>query len=115
MTFPCKGLTPRALRVLGRVRADSDESADPLAMMISGGCCGGSAPVLLRRSNIIPGFDVQIGESDGLAIYAHPEHARYLLRDHFLIDAIDGGRSDTFSLEIPYGARFVLRELADET
>lgn len=79
--------------------------------MISGGCCGGTNPVLCRQSNIIEGFDVRLGEVDGIPVYAHPDHAQYLTRDRFVIDAIDNARSDTFSLEIPYGGRFILREL----
>src|SRR5439155_1000493 len=51
------------------------------------------------------------GRENGIAVYAHPDHARYLASDHFVIDAIDDVRSDTFSLEIPHGGRFVLREL----
>jgi uncharacterized protein (DUF779 family) len=108
---PCQGLTPRARRLLERVRGAESVEGDPLALMISGGCCGGTNPVLLRQSNIVAGLDVRIGEVDGVAVYAHPDHARYLTRDRFLIDALEGVRSDTFSLEIPYGARFVLREL----
>ncbi|MFI5397259.1 MAG: DUF779 domain-containing protein [Candidatus Binatia bacterium] len=110
----CEGLTPRAHRLLDRVRGDVP-AADPLAFMISGGCCGGTSPVLCRQSNIIGGFDVCLGEADGISVYAHPEHARYLLRDRFVIDAIEDARSDTFSLEIPYGGRFVLRELPDRS
>ena len=107
----CAGLTPRAHRLLERVRGAADSAADPLAFMISGGCCGGTNPVLCRRSNIIEGFDVPLGEAGGITVYAHPDHARYLVSDHFVIDAIDDVRSDTFSLEIPHGGRFVLREL----
>ena len=110
----CRGLTLRAQRLLDRVRAAAQSADDPLTFMISGGCCGGTAPVLLRRSNIIAGFDVSLGEVDGVAVYAHPEHARYLQRDRFVIDALDDARSDTFSLEIAYGGRFVLRELKAE-
>jgi len=108
----CAGLTPRAHRLLERVRGAADSAEDPLAFMISGGCCGGTNPVLCRRSNIIEGFDVPLGEAGGLAVYAHPDHARYLASDHFVIDAIDDVRSDTFSLEIAHGGRFVLRELS---
>jgi uncharacterized protein (DUF779 family) len=108
----CEGLTPRAHRLLERVRAAEDPAAEPLAFMISGGCCGGTNPVLCRRSNILEDFDVRLGEAAGIAVYAHPGHARYLARDRFLIDAIEDGRSDTFSLETPHGGRFVLRELA---
>ena len=108
----CQGLTTRARRLLERVRADTTDATDPFAFMISGGCCGGTNPVLCRRSNIIEGFDVRLGEADGIGVYAHPDHAQYLSRDQFVIDAIDNVRSDTFSLEIPYGGRFVLRELS---
>jgi uncharacterized protein (DUF779 family) len=80
--------------------------------MISGGCCGGTNPVLCRRSNIIEGFDVRLGEADGVPVYTHPDHAQYLMRDRFVIDAIHSARSDTFSLEIPHGGRFILREVA---
>jgi len=106
----CEGLTPRARRLLERVRA-AEPAGDPLAFLVSGGCCGGTNPVLCRRSNLLEGFDVELGEADGIGVYAHPEHARYLARDRFVIDAIDDARSDTFSLEIPHGGRFVLREL----
>jgi len=109
--LPCEGLTPRAHRLLERVRAAVPSVADPLAFMISGGCCGGTSPVLLRQSNILAGFDVCLGEVDGISVYAHPDHARYLQRDRFVIDALDDVRSDTFSLEIAYGGRFVLQEL----
>jgi len=56
---------------------------------------------------------VQLGEADGIAVYAHPDHARYLVTDRFVIDALDDVRSDTFSLEIAHGGRFVLRELPE--
>jgi uncharacterized protein (DUF779 family) len=108
----CRGLTARAHRLLARVRAAEDPDAPPLAFLISGGCCGGTNPVLCRRSNVMDGFDVPLGEVDGIGIFAHPEHARYLVRDRFVIDALDDPRSDTFSLEIPHGGRFVLRELS---
>jgi uncharacterized protein (DUF779 family) len=106
----CEGLTPRARRLLERVSA-AEREGDALAFMVSGGCCGGTNPVLCRRSNVLVGFDVYLGNVGGVAVYAHPDHARYLVRDRFVIDAIDDARSDTFSLEIPHGGRFVLREL----
>jgi uncharacterized protein (DUF779 family) len=107
----CEGATPRAQRLLARVRAATGTDAGGLAFMISGGCCGGTNPVLCARTTIIDGFDVQLGEVEGIGVWAHPDHARYLESDRFVIDAIDGARSDTFSLEIAHGGRFVLREL----
>jgi uncharacterized protein (DUF779 family) len=106
----CDGMTPRAHRLLARVRA-TDPDGEPLVFMISGGCCGGTNPVLCRRSTVLEGFDVRLGSVGDVDVYAHPEHARYLVRDRFFIDVIDDARSDTFSLEIPHGGRFVLREL----
>ena len=107
---PCVGMSPRALRLLARVQLDIEADAD-LAFLISGGCCGGTNPVLCRRDAVLSGFDVPLGEAGGVPLFAHPEHARYLCHDRFVIDALDGGASDTFSLEVPYGGRFVLREL----
>jgi len=107
----CQGLTPRAHRLLTRVRAAQDPGAAPLAFLVSGGCCGGTNPVLCYRTNVIEGFDVPLGDIDGIPIFAHPDHAQYLERDRFVIDALDDARSDTFSLEITHGGRFVLREL----
>jgi uncharacterized protein (DUF779 family) len=107
----CEGLTARAGRLLGRVQAAKDE---PLAFLISGGCCGGTNPVLCIRSTVIDGFDVLLGDAGGIPVFAHPEHARYLSRDRFVIDALDDVRSDTFSLEIVHGGRFVLRELPSQ-
>jgi uncharacterized protein (DUF779 family) len=110
----CQGLTPRAHRLLTRVVAAQDATAGPLAFLVSGGCCGGTNPVLCHRTNVIEGFDVSLGEVEGIGIFAHPGHAGYLARDRFVIDALDDVRSDTFSLEIAYGGRFVLRELPHE-
>ena len=107
----CQGLTARAHRLLDRVRAVRDPGAEPLAFLISGGCCGGTNPVLCTRANVIAGFDVPLGEVSGIGVFAHPDHATYLQRDRFVIDALDDARSDTFSLEIAHGGRFILREL----
>ena len=110
----CEGLTARAHRLLDRVRAAREPGAEPLAFLISGGCCGGTNPVLCTRGNVIEGFDVPLGEVSGIGIFAHPDHAQYLVRDRFVIDALDDARSDTFSLEIAHGGRFILRELPAE-
>ena len=107
---PCAGTTAHARKLLERVRqATSVDTA--LAFLISGGCCGGTNPVLCRRDAVLDGFDVALGEAEGIPVFAHPEHARYLEHDHFVIDALDDARSDTFSLEAAHGGRFILREL----
>ncbi len=103
----CVGLTPRAGRLLARVRRGSPEGAD-LAFLVSGGCCGGTAPVLCRRDAVLDGFDVRLGEIDGVPVFAHPDHARYLAGSPLVIDASDDPRSDVWSLEMAHGGRFVL-------
>lgn len=103
----CEGLTPRADRLLARVRAAVD---GPVAFLISGGCCGGTGPSLVARTAVLDGFDEPLGEAGGVAVFAHPDHARQLRRNAFVIDALEGVRGDTFSLEIAHGGRFVLRE-----
>jgi uncharacterized protein (DUF779 family) len=104
------GLTPRAHRLLTRVREALGRDTQ-LAFLVSGGCCGGTTPVLCKGDAVIPGFDVRLGEADGVPVFAHPEHAQQLARDRFVVDALDDPRSDTFSLETAQGGRFVLREL----
>jgi len=103
-------LTLRAGHLLGRVR-EAVAGDISLAFLISGGCCGGTNPVLCERSAVLDGFDVALGDAGGVPVFAHPEHARYLERDRFVIDALDDVRSDTFSLEAAHGGRFVLREI----
>jgi uncharacterized protein (DUF779 family) len=104
----CEGATPRARQLLARVQVDGPAA---LAFLISGGCCGGTSPVLVERSAVIDGFDVLLGDAAGVPVFAHPQHATYLSRDRFVIDALDGVRTDVFSLEVRHGGRFVLREL----
>jgi uncharacterized protein (DUF779 family) len=53
---------------------------------------------------------VPLGEVDGIPVFAHPDHARYLAGTPLLIDATDDPRSDTWSLEMRHGGRFVLVE-----
>ena len=103
----CAGATPAARRLLARV-AD-DPASPPLAFLLSGGCCGGTAPVLVDRATILQGFDVPLGDAAGVPLFAHPDHARHLHDERFVLDVLEGARSDTFSLEIAHGGRFVLR------
>jgi uncharacterized protein (DUF779 family) len=103
-------MTERAQRLLARV-LDAGGRDAALAFLISGGCCGGTNPVLCGRAAVLEGFDVALGYAAGIPVFAHPQHARYLRHDSFVIDAVDDARSDTFSLEATQGGRFVLREL----
>jgi uncharacterized protein (DUF779 family) len=96
--------------LLDRVQTALGEGT-PLAFLISGGCCGGASPVLCHGEAVVPRFDVRLGEAGSVPVFAHPEHARQLARDRFVVDALDDPRSDTFSLETAHGGRFILREL----
>lgn len=103
----CAGVTPAAKLMLARV-AD-DPAAPPLAFLLSGGCCGGTSPVLVDRATVLEGFDVPLGDVGGVPLFAHPDHARHLDGERFVLDVLEGARSDTFSLEVAHGGRFVLR------
>jgi uncharacterized protein (DUF779 family) len=105
----CVGLTALAGALLDRVRAALGKETR-LVFLVSGGCCGGTSPVLCRGDAVLDGFDVRLGEAGSIPVFAHPEHARQLADDRFVIDALDDPRSDTFSLETAHGGRFILRE-----
>jgi len=84
----CEGLTPRAHRLLERVRAAAPEG-DPLAFMVSGGCCGGTNPVLCHRANILEGFDLAAMSSQPDRYYHTLIEATKLAfadRNHYIAD-----------------------------
>ncbi len=81
----------------------------------SGGCCDGSAPMLLKRSEIyLDNNDVSLGYVGGIEFYMHKDQYEYWKYTHITID-ITKGRGSSFSLEIPEGYRFIIHsKLLDE-
>jgi len=95
--------TREALDLIGRLRAVHG----PLAFFISGGCCEGSAPICLPEHELEPGAgDVCLGEIGAAPVYIAADQDVRWKEPDFVVDVADEP-SDTFSLEGPYGVRFV--------
>jgi uncharacterized protein len=104
--------TPAAVELVRSLRA----AEGPLIFHLSGGCCEGSAPMCLRRSDFRPGGqDVLLGEVEGCPFYVGAAQSEYWAPYRIVIDVTEGG-GDSFSLEAADGARFTAlsRPLADE-
>ncbi len=99
------GATEAALGLIHKLEAQYGD----LMFHQSGGCCDGSAPMCFERG------EFKIGESDVLLGHIL-EHPFYMSRDqyeywkhtHLTLDSTRG-RGSSFSLEIPYGERFIIR------
>jgi uncharacterized protein (DUF779 family) len=81
----------------------------PLMFHQSGGCCDGSAPMCLRRGELVVGAqDVYLGQIGGQPFYMGAAQFEYWQHTHLTIDVIPG-RGGMFSLEGPLGRRFITR------
>jgi uncharacterized protein (DUF779 family) len=104
-------LTPAAAELLRRLA----EQHGPLMFHQSGGCCDGSAPMCYPSGEFRTGdADVHLGELrvDGLAqpvpVWMSQSQFEYWKHTHLTIDVVPG-RGAGFSLEAPYGVRFLIR------
>ncbi len=74
----------------------------------SGGCCDGSAPMLLEKDDLyLDESDILLGEVEGVNFYMNKDQYEYWKHTHLTID-ITKGRGASFSLEIPLGLRFII-------
>ena len=82
----------------------------------SGGCCDGSAPMLLEKDDFyIDDNDVLLGVLEEVPYYMNRDQFEYWKHTHLTID-ITEGRGASFSLEIPLGFRFIIHSrLLSET
>lgn len=104
--------------------AVTDEAADLLRRLVgtngpvmfhqSGGCCDGSAPMCYPDGDFLVGdSDVHLGDLDvGLdrpvPVWMSKAQFEYWSHTHLTIDVVPG-RGAGFSLEAPYGVRFLIR------
>jgi hypothetical protein len=97
--------TEAAARLVRQLRAQHG----PLLFHQSGGCCEGSAPMCLRRSDFRVGArDVLLGVIDDCPFYVSAAQFPYWAHSQLSIDLVrDGG--DSFSLEAADGVRFITR------
>ena len=75
----------------------------------SGGCCDGSQPMCFAKDEFKVGSsDVCIGQIGGCEFWMSSDQYEYWKHTQLTIDITDG-RGSSFSLEIPYGKRFVVK------
>jgi uncharacterized protein (DUF779 family) len=105
-------VTPEAVRLLRRLRAANGA----LMFHQSGGCCDGSSPMCYPAGDFITGdSDVLLAElsldddaTDPVPVWMSKSQFEYWKHTHLTIDVVPG-RGAGFSLEAPYGVRFLLR------
>ncbi|WP_183097519.1 DUF779 domain-containing protein [Nocardioides pelophilus] len=104
--------------------AVTDEAAEHLRRLVgsngpvifhqSGGCCDGSSPMCFPDGDfLLSDADVRLGALDiGLEqpvpVWMSRSQFEYWSHTHLTIDLVEG-RGAGFSLEAPYGVRFLIR------
>ena len=90
------------------------EANGPVMFHQSGGCCDGSAPMCYPDGDFLVGdSDVQLGDLDvgldrAVPVWMSRSQFAYWQHTHLTIDVVPG-RGAGFSLEAPYGVRFLIR------
>lgn len=104
--------TEAARAVIERVRA---ERGDDLTFVFDGGCCEATAPYLYDRYVVDPGR-VCFGEIAGIKCYM-PEWLADLFTTptQLVVDVQANVVSDSFSAEVDFECRFVLKQSACPT
>ncbi|MBI1306377.1 MAG: DUF779 domain-containing protein [Bacteroidetes bacterium] len=98
-------LTPAAHELINELKMQNGE----LIFHQSGGCCDGSQPMCFEKGDFkIGGSDVMLGEVVGCEFWMSKDQFEYWKHTHLTLDVVSG-RGSSFSLEIPYGKRFVIR------
>ncbi|MFI7586122.1 DUF779 domain-containing protein [Spongisporangium articulatum] len=109
-------VTPEAADLLRRLRGDAGD----LMFHQSGGCCDGSSPMCYPAGDFLTGdSDVFLGDLGvddfSVPVWMSKAQFEYWRHTHLTIDVVPG-RGAGFSLEAPYGVRFMIRSrlLAEE-
>ncbi|MGF1566379.1 MAG: DUF779 domain-containing protein [Flavobacteriales bacterium] len=97
--------TPAAKELIDQIKVDHGD----VMFHQSGGCCDGSAPMCFPKGEFRVGSsDVMLGSIEDSEFYMSADQFEYWQHTHLTIDVTEG-RGASFSLEIPYGKRFVVR------
>ena len=104
--------------------AVTDEAAELLRRLVcmngpvmfhqSGGCCDGSAPMCYPDGDFMLGDadihlgDLDIGLEQSVPVWMSRSQFEYWSHTHLTIDVVPG-RGAGFSIEAPYGVRFLIR------
>ena len=89
-------------------------SNGPVIFHQSGGCCDGSSPMCYPDGDFLLGdADVHLGDLDigvdrTVPVWMSRSQFEYWSHTHLTIDVVKG-RGAGFSLEAPYGVRFLIR------
>ncbi|AGA76767.1 hypothetical protein Echvi_0482 [Echinicola vietnamensis DSM 17526] len=116
MAYKRIDITKEAEALIDKLR----DQHGPLMFHQSGGCCDGSSPMCYSKGEFRTGAsDVWMGQIHDCDFYMSKDQFEYWKHTHLTLDVTDG-RGASFSLEIPYGKRFLIRsrlltedELAD--
>ncbi|MDX1349558.1 MAG: DUF779 domain-containing protein [Putridiphycobacter sp.] len=97
-------ITEAAKKVLTQLKEKHGE----LIFHQSGGCCDGSAPMLLEKDDLyLDESDILLGTLHGVKFYMNQDQFAYWKHTHLTVDVTEG-RGASFSLEIPLGFRFLI-------
>ncbi len=98
-------ITHRAQALVSKIESEHG----PLMFHQSGGCCDGSSPMCFPLGELQIGpSDVLLGHISNCPFYMSADQFEYWKHTHLTIDVTEG-RGASFSLEIPYGMRFVTK------
>jgi hypothetical protein len=98
-------ITKEAAKIVHQLKQKHGE----LIFHQSGGCCDGSAPMLLPKDDFyLDESDILLGEVAGVRFYMNQDQYEYWKHTHLTI-AVTKGRGSSFSVEIPLGIRFLIQ------
>ena len=104
MKYERVAITERAKEVVKQLKAKYGD----LIFHQSGGCCDGSAPMILEEGDMyLDDSDILLGQLEGVNYYMNRDQFEYWKHTHLTVD-ITEGRGSSFSLEIPLGLRFII-------
>jgi uncharacterized protein (DUF779 family) len=105
MAFERIDITPAAKELINQIRHDHG----PLMFHQSGGCCDGSTPMCYARGEFrTGGSDVWLGKVESCDFFMSADQFEYWKHTHLTLDCTEG-RGSSFSLDIPYGKRFLIK------
>ncbi|MEY4288388.1 MAG: hypothetical protein RLZZ30_476 [Bacteroidota bacterium] len=105
MANPRVIFTEKAIELINLLKKDHGA----LMFHQSGGCCDGSQPMCFQKGEFYLGSsDVCLGVIEDCQFWMNKDQFEYLKHTHLTMDVIPG-RGSSFSLEIPYGFRFVIQ------
>jgi len=100
--------TEKAKVLLAEIR--NENPGDTLVILVGGGCCENTAPILMKNFRVGRG-DRFLGGVEGVNVYASAETYPLVSATPSIIDVTDGAGAGGFSLEVRRGVRLTLRPL----